>query len=111
MPALYRELLDTAELLEKHYKDMQDIEITVESGKLYMLQTRNGKRTGFAAVRIAADLVREKLITPREALMRIEPEQLNQFLRPVFDLKEKAEAINAGRLLAKGLNAGPGAVV
>jgi len=108
-PKVHARLLKVRKILEKRYRDMQDVEFTIEQGKLYMLQTRNGKRTGFAAVRIAADLVREKLITPREALMRIEPEQLNQFLRPVFDLKEKAEAMKAGRLLAKGLNAGPGA--
>jgi len=108
-PGVHAELLRVRKILEKRYRDMQDVEFTIEQGKLYMLQTRVGKRTGFAAVRIAADLVREKVITPREALMRIEPEQLNQLLRPVFDPKEKAAAMKAGRLLAKGLNAGPGA--
>jgi len=108
-PKVHARLLKIRKILEKRYHDMQDVEFTIERGNLYMLQTRAGKRTGFAAVRIAADLVREKLITPAEALMRIEPEQLNQFLRPVFDPKEKAAAVKAGRLLAKGLNAGPGA--
>ncbi|MCK5423368.1 MAG: pyruvate, phosphate dikinase, partial [Deltaproteobacteria bacterium] len=89
--------------------DMQDIEFTVQNKKLWMLQTRVGKRTGFAAFRIAADLVKEGLISKEEALMRVEPEQLNQLLRPIFNSKEKAEAVEGGKLLAKGLNAGPGA--
>lgn len=88
---------------------MMDIEFTIQQGRLWMLQCRVGKRTGFAAIKIAVDMVREKLITKEEALMRIEPDQLNQLLRPVFDLKQKAATIKAGKLLAKGLNAGPGA--
>ena len=88
---------------------MMDIEFTIQQGTLYMLQCRVGKRTAFAAIKIAVDMVAEKLITDREALQRIEPDQLNQLLRPVFDLKEKEAAVKGGRLLAKGLNAGPGA--
>jgi pyruvate,orthophosphate dikinase len=88
---------------------MQDIEFTIEGGKLYVLQTRTGKRTGLAAVRIALDMVESRLITRDEALLRIEPEGLNQLLRPVFDAERKAAAVKAGKLLAKGLPAGPGA--
>jgi pyruvate,orthophosphate dikinase len=109
MPKVYHQLVDVYQTLEKHYRDMQDIEFTVQNKKLWMLQTRVGKRTGFAAFRIAADLVEEGLISKEEALMRVEPEQLNQLLRPIFNFKEKAEAVEGGKLLAKGLNAGPGA--
>ena len=108
-PKIHAQLLRVRRQLERHYRDMQDVEFTIERGKLYMLQTRNGKRTGFAAVRIAVDMVGEKLIKPDEALLRIEPEQLNQLLRPVFDQSEKERAVKEGKLLAKGLNAGPGA--
>ena len=109
MPEVYHQLVDVYQTLEKHYRDMQDIEFTVQNKKLWMLQTRVGKRTGFAAFSIAADLVEEGLISKEEALMRVEPEQLNQLLRPIFNFKEKAEAVEGGKLLAKGLNAGPGA--
>lgn len=108
-PKLYKQLDDIKKLLEKHYHDMMDIEFTIQQGKLWMLQCRVGKRTGFAAIKIAVDMVRERLITKEEALMRIEPDQLNQLLRPIFDLEQKTNAINDGKLLAKGLNAGPGA--
>ncbi|TCD48786.1 pyruvate, phosphate dikinase [Chlorobium sp. N1] len=108
-PEIYRQLDGIRTTLEQHYRDMMDIEFTIESGTLYMLQCRVGKRTGPAALKIAVDMFREGLIDDREALLRIEPEQLNQLLRPVFDMKEKQAAIEAGRLLAKGLNAGPGA--
>jgi pyruvate,orthophosphate dikinase len=108
-PNVYKQLLDIRKKLEKHYKDMMDIEFTIQQGKLWMLQCRVGKRTGFAAVKIAYDMVKEKLITKEEALLRIEPIQLNQLLRPVFDMKQKKAAIEEGKLLAKGLNAGPGA--
>ena len=108
-PPIYRQLDKIRHTLEKHYTDMMDIEFTIQEGKLYMLQCRVGKRTAFAAIKIAVDMVGEKLITDREALARIEPDQLNQLLRPVFDLKEKESAVKGGRLLAKGLNAGPGA--
>jgi len=109
MPKAYKELLDIRKKLEKHYKDMQDIEFTIEGGKLYMLQCRSGKRTGFASVRIAVEMVDEKLIPKEEAIRRVEPEALNQLLRPVFLPSAKKAAIEEGRLLAKGLPAGPGA--
>ncbi|MFH1478438.1 MAG: pyruvate, phosphate dikinase [Candidatus Omnitrophota bacterium] len=105
MPKVYKELDAIRTRLEKHYKDMQDIEFTIQEGKLYMLQTRTGKRTGVAAVKIAYDMVKEKMITPKEALLRIEGNQLNQLLFPIFDPKAKKEA----RVIAKGLPAGPGA--
>ncbi|VAX29669.1 Pyruvate,phosphate dikinase [hydrothermal vent metagenome] len=108
-PKVYKQLMDIRSKLEKHYHDMMDVEFTIQQGKLWMLQARVGKRTGFAAVRIAVDMVRQKLIDKREALMRIEPDQLEQLLRPIFDLKEKAKVIKEGGLLTKGLNAGPGA--
>jgi len=88
---------------------MQDIEFTVEDRKLWMLQTRSGKRTGFAAVRIAVDMVEERIIGKKEALLRIEPDHLNQLLRPIFDDSDKHKAAEEGRILAKGLPAGPGA--
>src|SRR5262245_3333464 len=109
LPQAYKQLLEIRKKLEKHYKEMQDIEFTIENGKLYMLQCRNGKRTGFAGVRIAVEMVDEKLISKEEALRRVEPEALNQLLRPVFLPAAKKKAIEEGRLLAKGLPAGPGA--
>jgi pyruvate,orthophosphate dikinase len=109
LPKAYKQLLDIRKKLEKHYKEMQDIEFTIENGTLYMLQCRNGKRTGFAGVRIAVEMVDEKLISKEEALRRVEPEALNQLLRPVFLPAAKKQAIEEGRLLAKGLPAGPGA--
>jgi pyruvate,orthophosphate dikinase len=109
MPEVYNKLVNIYQNLEKHYRDMQDIEFTIQNKKLWMLQTRVGKRTGFAAFSIAVDMVKEGLISKEEALMRVEPEQLNQLLRPIFDSKEKAAAVEGGRLLTKGLNAGPGA--
>jgi pyruvate,orthophosphate dikinase len=109
LPAAWRELQRIQALLEQHYRDMQDLEFTIQEGRLYMLQCRAAKRTGFAAVRVATDLVRERKITVDEALLRVEPETLNQLLRPVFDPRELAEARERGRLLTQGLNAGPGA--
>ena len=109
MPEIYQQLVDIYQNLEKHYKEMQDIEFTIQEGKLYMLQTRTGKRTGFAAIRIAVDMVEEGLIDEEEALRRVEPAQLLQLLAPVFEMEAKHKAIEEGRLLAKGLNAGPGA--
>lgn len=108
-PKIYKQLDQIRKVLEKHYRDMMDIEFTIQQGTLYMLQCRVGKRTAFAAIKIAVAMVDEKLISDREALRRIEPDQLNQLLRPIFDVKEKANAVKSGRLLAKGLNAGPGA--
>ncbi len=106
---IYKQLNDIRLKLEKHYKDMMDIEFTIQQGKLWMLQCRVGKRTGFAAIKMAVDMVKEKLIGTGEAISRIEPNQLNQLLRPIFDMEEKSKAVEGGRLLAKGLNAGPGA--
>jgi pyruvate, orthophosphate dikinase len=109
MPQAHAELLRVRDLVETSFKDMQDLEFTVEDAKLYLLQTRNGKRTGFAAVRMATEMVEEGLIDEDEAVARVEPEQLIQLLAPVFDTKEKTEAVQAGKLLGKGLPAGPGA--
>jgi pyruvate,orthophosphate dikinase len=109
MPKPFTELKKVCKLLESHYQEMQDIEFTIEDNKLWMLQTRAGKRTGFAAVRIAVDLVEEKIISKKEALLRIEPDHLNQLLRPIFDDHDKERAAADGRILARGLPAGPGA--
>jgi pyruvate,orthophosphate dikinase len=111
MPQVYKQLDDIRSKLERHYRDVQDIEFTVQKGKLWMLQTRNGKRTGFAAVRFAVDMVKEGLITKEEALAssRLPPDDLNQLLQPLFDPQAKRQAVAEGRLLAKGINAGPGA--
>jgi pyruvate,orthophosphate dikinase len=105
LPEVYHELRRTTLRLEKHYKDMQDFEFTIQEGKLYMLQTRNGKRTGKAAVKIAVDMVREKLISRQEALMRVEPSQLDQLLHPILDERKSFDVI------ATGLPASPGAGV
>lgn len=108
-PKLYGQLVKIRRILERHYRDVMDIEFTIERGKLYMLQCRVGKRTGVAALRIAVDMVRERLISAREAILRVEPDQLNQLLRPTFVAEAKRRAIEEHRLLARGLNAGPGA--
>ncbi len=108
-PDVYDELMAVRQTLESELRDMQDFEFTIEKGRLFMLQTRNGKRTGLAAIRIAVDMADEGLITPDEALMRIEPEQLNQLLRPIFGPEDKLKAVEDGRVKAKGLPAGPGA--
>jgi pyruvate,orthophosphate dikinase len=108
-PRAWRELQRIQGLLERHYRDMQDLEFTIQEERLFMLQCRTGKRTGFAAVRIAADLVRERRITRQEALLRVEPESLTQLLAPVFEPRELEAARAAGRVLTRGLNAGPGA--
>jgi pyruvate,orthophosphate dikinase len=104
MPAVYKEFLKYQELLEKHYRDMQDLEFTIEKGRLFMLQTRNGKRTTQAAVRIAVDMVTEQLISKDEAILRINPYSLDQLLHPRLDPKKK------GTPITKGLPASPGAV-
>jgi pyruvate, orthophosphate dikinase len=106
---VYRELMAIMKKLEIHYRDMQDVEFTIQEGKLFMLQTRTGKRTGLAAVKIACDMVREKLITPPQALCRIEGDHLAQLLFPIFDPKAEAGAIKKGLDKAYGLPAGPGA--
>ena len=104
-PAVYDDFVKIANTLEEHYKDMQDMEFTVERGKLFMLQTRNGKRTAPSAVKIAVDMVEEGLISKEEAVMRIEPDQIDQLLHPMFDARELEEA----EKLTKGLPASPGA--
>jgi len=109
MPDIYQELLKVREILERHYKDMQDIEFTVQKKRLWLLQTRTGKRTAMAALRIAVDMVEEGLITKEEAVLRVDPEQLDQLLHPVFDSEEKKKALAENRVVAKGLNASPGA--
>jgi pyruvate, orthophosphate dikinase len=108
-PAVYPQFTEVAEQLEKHYRDVQDIEFTVERGKLWMLQTRTGKRSARAAVKIAVDMAREGLVSKREAILRVEPMHVTQLLLPQFDEKAKAAARREGRSLAKGLNASPGA--
>jgi pyruvate,orthophosphate dikinase len=102
-PVVYKQLDALRLRLEKHYKDMQDIEFTIQEGKLYILQTRNGKRTAAAAVRVAVELVKEKVLTRDQALLRVDPKQLDQLLHPTFDPKQKKDVI------AKGLPASPGA--
>ncbi len=107
LPQAWEQLLDIAQRLEKHYRNMQDIEFTIERGKLWMLQTRNGKRTAYAEVKIAVDMVHEGLITKEEAVARVEPFQIDQLLHPRFDEAVKVKM----PVLAKGLNASPGAAV
>ncbi len=106
-PAVYDQLLEITSMLERHYKDMQDFEFTVQEGKLWMLQTRNGKRTGPAAVRIAVDMVEEGLIDEKTAVMRVAPAQLDQLLHPVFD----PASLKKLTKLAQGIDASPGAAV
>jgi pyruvate,orthophosphate dikinase len=105
MPEAYRQLREITTRLERHYKDVQDFEFTIQENRLYMLQTRNGKRTGLAAVHIAVDMVEEGILTPREAVARVEPQALDQLLHPIFDPKQRAKA----EVAAKGLPASPGA--
>jgi pyruvate,orthophosphate dikinase len=111
MPEIYDELLAIATRLERHYKDMQDIEFTIQEGTLYLLQTRGGKRSARAAVRVAVDLEREHVIDQHTAILRVKPPEVNEAIRPVFDDREKAAAMAAGRLLGRGLAAAPGAAV
>src|SRR4029077_3229328 len=111
MPAIYDEVLEIAGRLERHYKDMQDIEFTVQEGKLYLLQTRAGKRSARAAVKVARDLVNEHVIDQHTALLRVRPQEVNEAIRPIFDDRDKSAAIDKGRLLARGLPAAPGAAV
>src|SRR5262245_12779650 len=111
MPPVYAELVTIATRLERHYKDMQDIEFTVQEGKLYLLQTRSGKRSARAAVRVAVDLEREHVIDQHTAILRVKPPEVNEAIRPVFDDRAREAAIAGGRLLARGLPAAPGAAV
>ncbi|HRY98145.1 MAG TPA: pyruvate, phosphate dikinase [Bacteroidales bacterium] len=105
MPAIFTELMEVQQKLEDHYRDMQDLEFTIQEGKLWLLQTRNGKRTGAAMVKIAMDMLRSGIITEKEALLRVEPNKLDELLHPVFDLG----ALAAAQSIAKGLPASPGA--
>ena len=111
MPKAYAEFMQIAARLEKHYKDMQDVEFTIERGKLWMLQTRNGKRTATATVKMAVDMANEGLITKDEAVERVTPENVDTLLHPQFDSKAMKDAENTGKLIAKGVNASPGAAV
>ncbi|MEM6701243.1 MAG: pyruvate, phosphate dikinase [Acidobacteriota bacterium] len=108
-PQAYETLEEVCGILERHFRNMQDLEFTIQHGKLFMLQTRAGKRSGPAAVKIAVDMVRERLIDRREAVRRVEPQHLVQMMAPVFELAERQRAVDEGRLLAQGLAAGPGA--
>ena len=105
MPEVYKEFASIAQELEKHYKDMQDMEFTIENGKLFILQTRNGKRTARAAVKVAVDLVNEKMISKEEAVLMVEPKQLDALLHPTFT----AQSLKSGKVVARGLAASPGA--
>jgi pyruvate,orthophosphate dikinase len=111
LPGVYAQFEQIAKRLETHYRDMQDVEFTVEKGKLWMLQTRSGKRTAQAAVRIAVEMAEEKLISKQEAVLRITPEQVDFFLHPQFERDAKAAAKAQGAMLATGLNVSPGAAV
>src|SRR5205807_971887 len=111
MPQAYKELVEVGKKLENHYRNMQDIEFTISRNKLYMLQTRDAKRTGFAAVRVALDMVEEGLITMDQAMSPkfIPAGDLAQLLQPLFDVEAKKAASKSGKLLTKGIPAGPGA--
>jgi pyruvate,orthophosphate dikinase len=111
LPEAYKEFLEIVARLERHYKEMQDVEFTIEQGKLWMLQTRNGKRTAKAAVKVAVDMANEGLITREEAILRVTPENVDTLLHPQFDAKAKEKAKDEGRLYATGVNASPGAAV
>ena len=111
MPEVYYQFMDITDKLEQHYKEMQDVEFTIERGKLWMLQTRNGKRTAKAAVKIAVDMVNEGLISKEEAVLRVTPDNVDTLLHPQFDEKAKKAAEKAGAFFARGVNASPGAAV
>jgi len=108
LPEVYKQFQDVCKTLEKHYRDMQDMEFTIEKGKLYMLQTRNGKRTAAAAIRIACDLIDEKMISEKEALMQIDAKSLDMLLHPTFDVEALAKA-DKNNVVGKGIAASPGA--
>lgn len=111
LPQVYEEFVKIVEKLERHYRDMQDVEFTIERSKLWMLQTRTGKRTAKAAVKIAVDMVKEALISKEEAVLRVSPEQVDTLLHPQFDPKAKEAAEIEGKKYASGVNASPGAAV
>ncbi|MBI1278451.1 MAG: pyruvate, phosphate dikinase [Anaerolineaceae bacterium] len=110
-PAIFAQFADVVSKLEKHYREMQDVEFTIEKGKLWMLQTRDGKRTARAAVRIAVEMFEEGVISKEEAVLRISPQHVLQLLHPQFDIDEKAHAEKANQMVGKGVNASPGAAV
>lgn len=111
LPEAYEQFIAIVNKLENHYQDMQDVEFTIERGRLWMLQTRNGKRTASAAVKVAVDMVEEKLIDKRTAVTRVTPEQVDTLLHPQFNLENKNEAKDSGRFFCSGVNASPGAAV
>ena len=111
LPEAYDQFMDICLILENHYKNMQDVEFTIERGKLWMLQTRNGKRTAASAIKIAVDMVNEGLIDKKTAIQRVTPDNVNSLLHPQFDQNVKKQAANEGKLLATGVNASPGAAV
>jgi len=111
MPKVYKEFQDITRKLEAHYREMQDVEFTIERGKLWMLQTRDGKRTAKAEVQIAVDMVNEGLISKEEAVTRVEPSQVDTLLHPQFDIEEKSKADKEGKMIGTGVNASPGAAV
>ena len=111
MPEVYGQFMDITDKLEQHYREMQDVEFTIERGKLWMLQTRNGKRTAKAAVKIAVDMANEGVISKEEAVLRVEPAQVDTLLHPQFEDAAKKEAETSGTFFAKGVNASPGAAV
>ncbi|HEY83865.1 MAG TPA: pyruvate, phosphate dikinase [Chloroflexi bacterium] len=111
LPEAYAQFLDICDKLEKHYREMQDVEFTIEQGKLWMLQTRDGKRTAAAAIKIAVDMANEGLISKEQAVLRVSPNDVDTLLHPQFDIAAKKSAAAEGNLLAKGVNASPGAAV
>ena len=111
LPEAYAQFMDICDILERHYRNMQDVEFTIERGKLWMLQTRNGKRTAAAAIKIAVDMANEGLISKQEAVLRVSPNDVNSLLHPQFDPAAKKAAAKEGKLLGKGVNASPGAAV
>jgi pyruvate,orthophosphate dikinase len=111
LPETYAQFVEICDKLEKHYREMQDVEFTIERGKLWLLQTRDGKRTAKAAIKIAVDMVSEGLISREEAVMRIRPSDVDAMLHPQFDPEAKKKAASEGRLLTRGVNASPGAAI
>jgi pyruvate,orthophosphate dikinase len=111
LPQAYEQFLDICDKLERHYREMQDVEFTIERGQLWMLQTRDGKRTAQAAITVAVDMANEGLISRQEAVMRVKPSDVDTLLHPQFDMEAKQQAAEEGKRLAKGVNASPGAAV
>ena len=111
LPAAYEQFVKNMDLLERHFEDMQDVEFTVENGKLWMLQCRSGKRTGQAAFRIACDLVKEGITSKEDALLKIDPDHVRQILHPTFSADVVASELYQSNIVAKGLAGGPGAAV